>query len=130
MHGVQHKAGAFAPALRPAESIKRSLEVELGADLDDARFVRTGDLPEVGVAQASVDATEVGVVEHVEVLTAQLEFEVPAQVHILDGGEIPLLHAGSKQRLRTLGAEVSHGRGEGGGREPLRLGLGLLNQGS
>lgn len=108
------KAEALAPASASIHT-SRSLEVHLRANLNDAWLVGTRDLPKCAVFLYLVDRGPVGMVERIEVLTAQLESEMLTQVHILDRGNIPLLHARPKNRSSMLTAKVSHGRDEGTG---------------
>ena len=67
---TKSEAGACAPASLSTPSRLCDLEVELGANLNDARFVCCSDLSEVAVFQRRVDTSEVGVVKGVEVLSA------------------------------------------------------------
>ena len=84
--------------------ITLSLEIQLRTNLNDAWFVGTCDLSKCAVLLHLVNGIPVGVVERVEVFSAQLESEMLTQVHILERGDIPLLHAGSKNRPGMLTA--------------------------
>ena len=70
---------------------RRDLEVELGADLDSTWHVTAGDLAESRIRQVGVHAFQVGVIEGVEELAAQLELVPLGEADVLDGGEIPAL---------------------------------------
>ena len=106
------KGRCLRTGLLSCMTMKRRLEVEFRADLDSARYVSAGHLSKFLVAHGRIDSTEVGVVERVEIFTAQLEFDVLAELQVLDARQVPVLDAGSKQRPNTLSAEVACCRSE------------------
>ena len=110
MHPCKNNRGrSFRSDLDDCNLNQPVLEDELGANLNSARLVCARDLSEVLILHHRVHATEVGMVERVEVLTAQLEPEMLTDVRVLDRRQVPVLHARSDERMRTLRAKMPNG---------------------
>src|SRR4051812_20352495 len=111
-----------APATRASGSIARvyALKQEAQAQLHVPAIVALARRPpEVRVGRVRVRPVQVGVVDEVEHLGAELHLARAAQAEVLEEGDVPLLLARVVDQVARRVAERACRRaGEGGGVEP------------
>src|SRR5258708_4847669 len=97
------------------------LIVELQRQLHDPGIARTGDLAEAGRAQRGAHRIEIGVVEHVEGLGAELEVRAFRDGNVFHQANIPSGEAGAENGAPSCVSGASIGRcGKCSGVEPFR----------
>src|SRR6266404_5584922 len=71
------------------------LEGYLQGELNDARSVGAHHLPETSASQRSIHSIEIGVVESVERLGAELDVPAFPDPEVLEESQVEVVHAGS-----------------------------------